>query len=189
VDQGYRERHNEGLAARMRSKAREGWYIGDEATLEAFGAREVVDSIQEPELVVSLLLSRDRMHHSVGWWRNAEYEYCWHLSISSIDRLLYAALQRETNLSNRRVIPTYEEVPRADVRYWAQLIFGENVTKLWNEPGGTDPRLTAAERRRNALIWHLRLFLDPETFEPFVPTGEVYDLTRWLPITPAKVDR
>ena len=39
-------------------------------------------------------------------------------------------------------------------------------------------------------MWHLRLFLDPVTMEPFIPAGEVYHLTRWLPgLTPEKVDR
>lgn len=42
--------------------------------------------------------------------------------------------------------------------------------------------------RPHAVI--LRLFLDPETFQPFIPQGEVYDLTRWIPgLTPEKVDR
>lgn len=32
--------------------------------------------------------------------------------------------------------------------------------------------------------------IDPETFQPFIPTGEVYDLTRWISgLTPEKVDR
>jgi hypothetical protein len=181
---------DQALAARMRSHARTGWYTGDEPSLLAFGAKEIVDSRAEPELVVSLLLSRDKMHHSVGWWRNAEYEYCWHLSISAVERLHYAAMSREVKRTGQRMTPIFEECPREDVRHWSQLIFGAHIDKLWNEPGGTDPRLSAEERRRNALIWHLRLFLDPETFEPFIPTGEVYDLTRWIPgLTPEKVDR
>jgi hypothetical protein len=167
------------IARQMRAKARTGWYVGDTETLEAYGAQRWTTAATTPELTVCLLLSRDKMHHSVGWWRNAEYEYCWHLSLSARDRLAFAA----------RRPSGYEELPQDEVRYWATLIFGEHVDKLWNEPGGTDPRLEPAEKRRNALIWHLRLFLDPETKQPFIPTGEVYHLTRWLPITPDKVDR
>lgn len=81
-------------------------------------------------------------------------------------------------------------MPRVDVDRWSRAIFGEHVDKLWNEPGGTDPRLTASEKRAHSSMWHLRLFLDPETMQPFIPTGEVYDLTRWIPgLTPEKVDR
>lgn len=176
------------IARQMRAKARTGWYIGDMPTLERFGARRDVVAVTTPELLVRLLLSRDKMHHSVGWWRNAEYEFCWHLSLSAVDRSVVTSGQQPTG---------YEELPHDEVRYWARLIFGEHIDKLWNEPGGTDPRLTRTEKRRNALIWHLRLFLEPEILDrrgephvPFVPRGEVYDLVRWIDgLTPEKVDR
>lgn len=178
------------IARRMRAWARRGWYIGDEASLQKYGAREVLPSIAEPEVLISLLLSRDRMHHSVGWWRNAEYEYCWHLSLSAIERGEYYRVERLARLTGRRQKPSFEEMPRADLDLWSRLIFGEHIDKLWNEPGGTDPRLTADERHRRAVLWHLRLFLNPVTMEPFIPKGEVYDLTRWIPgLTPEKVDR
>lgn len=178
------------LAGRMRAKARTGWYTGDEASLQRYGAREIVASLAEPELMISLLLSRDRMHHSVGWWRNADYEYCWHLSISAIERAEWERTRARATLTNRPVKPNFEEVPKQDLDYWAQLIFGEHIDKLWNEPGGTDPRLTPVERHGRHVMWHLRLFLEPLTMEPFIPTGEVYHLTRWIPgLTPEKVDR
>jgi len=174
-----RETPHEEVAEALRAKARTGWYVGDEPSLARHSTMHDVVAATTPELLVRLRLSRDRMHHSVGWWRNAEYEYCWHLSMSAVDRLAWAAERMQT-----------ETLPREEVRHWAALIFGEHVDKLWNEPGGTDPRLTAGERRRNAPIWHLRLFLDPETGEPFIPKGEVYELTRWIPgLTPEKVDR
>ena len=113
------------------------------------------------------------MHHSVGWWRNAEYEYCWHLSISAW---------------SDRAEP--EDIPPAEERYWAHAFFPKHFNKLWHEPGGTDPRLTQPEKMRHRHISHLRLFLHPVTLEPFVPHGEVYELTRWIPgLTPDKVDR
>jgi hypothetical protein len=177
------------IARQLRAKARTGWYLGDMPTLQAYGAKFDVVAATTPELMVRLLLSRDKMHHSVGWWRNVGYEYCWHLSISAADRLAVAAGH----------VAHYEELPRDELRYWSRLIFGEHVNKLWNEPGGTDPRQTRAEQRRNALIWHLRMFLDPDsiderrlpwTGEPFIPPGEVYDLVRWVDgLTPPKVDR
>lgn len=168
------------IARQMRAKARRGWVDGTLATLERFQAKRWVTAITAPELTVCLLLTRDRMHHGSGWWRNAEYEYCWHLSLSARDRLAIAA-QQDTG---------YEDLPRAEVEYWARLVFEENARMLWHEPGGGDPRLTPDEQRTNAAIWHLRLFLDPDTMEPFMPTGEVYTLTRWVDgLTPEKVDR
>jgi hypothetical protein len=164
----------------MRARARRGWYLGDMETLQRFAVREVVRCVTEPELTISLLVSRDKMHHSVGWWRNAEYEYCWHVS-----------------LSTREADQAMAKVPDDEVRYWAHAFFPEDYDKIWTEPGGTDPRLTLEEKRRHATMWHLRVFLEPqlldsrgEPFHPFIPKGEVYDLTRWIDgLTPDKVDR
>lgn len=165
-----------------------GWYTGDLPSLYNYGATEDLPSRTAPhEVWVRLLLTRDRMHHSVGWWRNAEYEYCWHLSISSRPaadaRLALAGLKRPEEVG-------YVSLPQHEETYWGRLFFAEHANKVWHEPGGTDPRLTREEKLRHRHIVHLRLFLDPETLEPFIPAGEVYDLTRWIPgLTPEKVDR
>jgi hypothetical protein len=175
------------IARQMRAKARKGWNVGSAASIEAYGAKRFTVAATTPELVVCLLLTRDRMHHSSGWWRNAEYEYCWHLSLSARDRLAFRAAEAGQQPGSTL---GYEELPRDEVRYWTRLLFREHVDKLWNEPGGGDPRLSLEQAQRNALIWHLRLFLDPDSMEPFIPKGEVYTLTRWIDgLTPEKVDR
>jgi hypothetical protein len=177
------------IARQMRAKVRKGWYLGTAETLERYGARRFATARTTPELSIQLLLSRDKMHHSVGWWRNAEYEYCLHLSISARERVGVLAATAAQDADAFNSIP-YEDMPHEELRYWARLIFGEHVDKLWIEPGGTDPRLTRDEAHTHRAINHLRLFFDPETFEPFIPSGEVYDLTRWVPgLTPEKVDR
>lgn len=170
------------LVRRMTRKAMKGWYVGDARSLTRFAAKADIELT--PELWIRLLFSRDKMHHSSGWWRNAEYEFCWHLSISAWD----AATIEEG------IGPQYtsdpEDVPESQERYWTHAFFPHDFNKVWHEPGGTDPRLTPAEKMKHRHFVHQRLFLDPETFEPFVPTGEVTDLTRWLPgLTPDKVDR
>lgn len=172
------------IAAQMRARARRGWYIGDMETLQRYGAFRDTQGVTEPDLTIRLLLTRDKMHHSVGWWRNADYEYCWHLSMSAKS---FTMLQGGADWQE---LP-YEEIPRNEVRFWSRLVFGDYVNMLWNEPGGTDPRLSREEKQRNALIWHLRLFLDPrQGGRPFIPEGEVYTLTRWVDgLTPPKVDR
>lgn len=166
----------------MSRKAERGWYIGTEESLLQFAQVRDVPCRTNPELTTRLMLSKDRMHHSVGWWRNAEYEYCWHLSMSAWSKLIVGQAPGDTG--------SPEDVPAEEERYWAHAFFPQSFGKLWHEPGGTDPRYSAEEKRWFAHVVHLRLFLDPETFEPFIPTGEVYDLTRWIDgLTPAKVDR
>jgi hypothetical protein len=171
------------------AKITQGWYIGDMETLRLYGFGTEIPSRTNPEEVwVALRFTRDRMHHSVGWWRNAEYEYCYHLSISAREatamRMLRAGIEPPTGAQGFVSIPDDEE------KYWGRLFYREHANKVWHEPGGTDPRYTREEKLRFRHLLHLRLFLDPETFQPFIPTGEVYDLTRWIPgLTPEKVDR
>lgn len=176
------------LVERAYEKIASGWYIGDLRSLHRYGFDTCVPSRTEPdEAWVSIVFSRDRMHHSVGWWRNADYEYCWHLSLALFDgtdaRMALSGLKKWNELREYKV-------PQREENYWGRLFFGEHADKVWHEPGGTDPRLTPAEKLRRANMVHLRLFMDPETFEPFAPEGEVYQLTRWIPgLTPDKVDR
>lgn len=180
------------IARQMRAKARTGWYVGTEESLLFYGARRLVTGVVEPELTLSLTLSRDRMHHSVDWWRNAEYEYCWHLSMAAKALALPCDQEQWSGAD-------WEQVPREEAGFWAAVIFQGVDNLLWFEPGGTDPRLTREEARQYARFWHMRMFLDPEsinervlpwTGQPFIPRGEVYDLTRWIPgLTPPKVDR
>jgi len=177
------------LVGIMRRQALAGWYTGTPETAAAHIARLVVPGVIEPELAVSLSFSRDRMHHAVGWWRNAEYEYCWHLSVAC--KVFEGGGQREW-----ADVP-FEHFPHDELRYWATAFYGKDIDKTWTEPGGTDPRLTSVEKRIHATMWHVRLFLHPEIlnpqgepFHPFIPEGEVYDLTRWIDgLTPEKVDR
>lgn len=162
------------LVKRLFEETKRGWYIGDEDSLYRNRGYTQTPAATEPDLTMTLQITKDRMHHSVGWWRNAEYEYCFHLSIAGW----------ETNGSR----PT--SIPRDEERYWTHAFFPVHFNKVWHEPGGTDPRLTRQEALEKRHIIHQRVFLDPETFEPFVPTGEVYELTRWIPgLTPDKVDR
>lgn len=161
------------LVKQLFRRTNRGWYIGDEKSLLRNRGFRQTPAATEPDLAVTLQVTKDRMHHSVGWWRNAEYEYCWHLSIAA-----WETTARPTSL------------PAEEERYWTHAFFPQHFNKVWHEPGGTDPRLTRQEALEKRHIIHQRVFLDPETFEPFIPTGEVYTLTRWLPgLTPDKVDR
>jgi hypothetical protein len=172
------------MALFMYQKTASGWYVGTEESLEAHGCQRMTDARTNPELKMSLLLSKDRMHHSVGWWRNAEYEYCWHLSMSAVSAHEY---HRYTTFG---LIPATEDIPREEMVYWGRVFFGEHAHKAWYEPGGTDPRLTRTEAHDRSKMHHLRVFLSPLSLRPIIPKGEVYHLTQWIDgLTPEKVDR
>jgi hypothetical protein len=91
-----------------------------------------------------IILMRESGYHSGGWWKNPEYERCWHLSIS------YDDSGRNEVISNKII----------------KEIFGENIKWLWCEGP-----YTKEGKRSN--VWHYRLFCD-EHWTPIKPKGEVY---------------
>jgi hypothetical protein len=77
-----------------------------------------------------VIYSRDTGHHSSGWWKNPDYERCYHLSLS-----FEGGHNRKT------------------AERWCKALFGDNVSKLWIEP----PFSPAGLARE---VWHYRLFCD-----------------------------
>lgn len=164
------------VARQMRAYCRRRPWDGRVLTMAACRAVRQVPAATDPELRTNLLLTLDKGYHASGWWRNAEYDTCWHLSLS-------------WPTPDGRAM-SYLDMPRAEVDFWARLFFGEFARWVWHEPGGADvPGRSMAHRQAHKPINHLRLFLDRHTHRPILPTGEVYELTRWDPDTPAKVDR
>lgn len=97
-----------------------------------------------------LCFTRDVGHHAGGWWKNPDYERCWHLSLSFCD-------------------PETEERAPKDARLtreWLDLFYGDNVRKLWCEP-------PYSPEGRAVDVWHYRLFCN-EAWLPIIPRGEVY---------------
>lgn len=122
------------------------------------------------DLVVSILLTFDKGPHSSGWWRNSEYNQCWHVSIVGIRPPESRLLVNQT--------PKFEEVPQAERRAWCRVIFGdEDVKKAWNEPPAS-----ALDAYRDApassSTWHTRVFVDRDGHS-IIPQGEVYSLVPW----------
>lgn len=97
-----------------------------------------------------LIFTRDAGHHSLGWWKNPDYERCLHLSLSFFDP--------ETGE------PAPYDGRRAEK--WAQLFFGRNLRLVWVEPPYSDEGKTRG-------VHHFRLFCDP-SWAPIKPRGEVY---------------
>ena len=101
-----------------------------------------------------ILFTRDIGHHTGGWWKNPDFERCFHLSVS------YQADGRfiEPDKSRSEVI--------------ARAFFGDDVANCWVE-GPYSPEGKAKQ------VWHYRVFAD-EGWQPIKPRGEVYN-TDWTP--------
>lgn len=102
-----------------------------------------------PKYHLSINLSRDINHHLGGWWKNPQYERCWHLSI---------AVQT----------PDYGIPENHDktTLHILKLIFGKQMKLVWSEPPFSE-----AGKKMN--VWHYRVFCD-EHWQAFKPKGEVY---------------
>jgi len=111
-----------------------------------------------PKYECTIIFTRDINHHHGGWWKNPQYEQCYHLSI---------CFQGPDGVGAKDLKLTLKVL---------DLLFGKDATKVWSEPPYGD------EGKRKD-IWHYRLFCD-KNWEPFVPKGEVYstELTErgWL---------
>ena len=100
--------------------------------------------------------TRDVGMHSGGWWKNPDYERCWHLSMSFFDPWTLASAPRNVKLT----------------RVYLDVFFGENKKLIWTEP----PATVMGQKKST---WHYRLFAD-EHWQPLKPRGEVYT-KRFMP--------
>ena len=108
-----------------------------------------------------LIFSRDTGIHTSGWWKNPDYERCFHLSMSFFVFDFGKA--------------DYGDAPQdhGAARKWCEAIFGTNdCRKLWIEP----PFFDVGKAKD---VYHYRLFCDEE-WQAIKPRGEVYS-KRWTP--------
>lgn len=78
----------------------------------------------------TVLYTKESGYHSGGWWKNPDYERCWHLSIS-----FRSGSEKKT----------LNEI--------LDNLFGEYKNFLWIEP-------PYSEQGKKADVWHYRLFCD-----------------------------
>lgn len=97
-----------------------------------------------------LIFTRDAGMHSGGWWKNPDYERCWHLSLSFHDPITGESAPKNTKLTDE----------------WLDAFYGDDQRYLWAE----SPYSLEGKRRG---VWHYRLFCDP-SWAPILPRGEVY---------------
>lgn len=106
--------------------------------------------LSSPEVGCIVIFTRDVGYHSSGWWKNPDYERCYHLSVS------HATLAGER-------LPRNVVVNRGLV----DRLFDKNQHLLWAEP-------PYSESGKKNDVWHYRLFCD-EAWQPILPRGEVYN--------------
>lgn len=99
---------------------------------------------------ITFIFTRDVGMHSCGWWKNPDYERCYHLSLSFRHPL--------TNIP----VPHVKKV----ANLWVDRFYGDDKNKIWCEP--------PYSREGKILdVWHYRLFCNP-AWEAILPRKEVY---------------
>lgn len=131
----------------MRRAALAGTYAGKVPTPYFMSCRRVI-----PELGVSVCFTRDVGYHTSGWWKNPDYERCFHLSLAFYHPY-----------SNNEPRPRDYAITDRFIRG----LYGDARRMIWCEP-------PYSEKGKREDIWHYRLFCD-EGWQPIKPRGEVYE--------------
>jgi hypothetical protein len=97
-----------------------------------------------------LIFTRDSGMHTCGWFKNPDYERCYHLSVSFRDPATGIPRPFERKLADQ----------------WVQAFYGEDRRLVWTESPKSDVGRTHE-------VWHYRLFCNP-MWRPMKPRGEVY---------------
>jgi hypothetical protein len=132
------------IVATQRAAARQRPYTGHGENLERLGFTIV-------PLKAQCLFTLDTGYHASGWWKNPDYDTCWHLTIS------YHEMERG------------ELLPQDHKTSWriVRAFFEANHKFVWSEPP-----FTADGKKYD--VWHYRLFIDRATGLALFPRGEVY---------------
>lgn len=133
------------LVSMMKSVAEMGVGTGSGMTPYMYACRQ----IDRPSGTV-LMFTRDEGMHSCGWWKNPDYERCYHLTLSFRDPVTFEPAPQNKRLAFR----------------WVKAFFDDDINLLWCEP-------PYSRNGRLLDVWHYRLFCDP-AWEPIKPRGEVY---------------
>lgn len=108
------------------------------------------------DAMVSAIFQMETGYHSSGWWKNPDYDRCFHLSVSFLDP---ETLQ-------------FFPIKKRQAGFVAKKFFPENHNMTWYEG-------PYSQEGKKAGVNHYRLFCDPG-WSPITPRSEVYDKT-WTP--------
>lgn len=95
--------------------------------------------------------TRDAGMHTSGWWKNPDYERCYHLSVSFWD------------LESGESSDHDHKAAAAIIRG----VYGLASAMLWCEP-------PYSESGKRLDVWHYRLFMSADWKAPLIPRKEVY---------------
>jgi hypothetical protein len=115
----------QGALNRVREQANTGLWTGQIETAYFENCRWYIERYE-----CIILFTRDTGYHSSGWWKNPDYERCYHLSLSFQG-------ERKRNITEKIV----------------KGLFGDNQKLLWIEP----PYSKIGKQKE---VWHYRLFCD-----------------------------
>lgn len=106
----------------------------------------------------AFIFTRECGYHSGGWWKNPEYERCYHLSLRNLayDGGFPVSLPFNWKMASK----------------WVKAFFGDDASLTWHEGPHTSTGKIEG-------IHHYRLFCD-QSWRPIKPTGEVYS-KEWTP--------
>lgn len=136
----------ESLKTAMYTHARRGFYDGlnfDDPYFQR--ARRI-----HRETGTLLIFTRDVGMHSSGWFKNPDYDKCWHLSMSFLDLEGGSYRPFEFDLAET----------------WVRCFYGENARYVWEEGNF---------RIDSPNVRHYRVMVNA-AWQPILPRGEVYSL-------------
>lgn len=97
------------------------------------------------------VFTRSKGMHECGWWKNPDFNQCYHLSLSFFDPETMEHRDHDHKLADK----------------WCAAFFGDDRRLVWVEaPHSPHGRLLD--------IRHYRLFMDPHFQTSVKPRGEVY---------------
>ena len=106
----------------------------------------------------AIIFTRESGYNSGGWWKNPDYERCYHLSLRM---LAFVA-------GTPYPLPFNSKMAAR----WVKAFFGDDAKLTWHEGPYTDQGKADGTH-------HYRLFCDP-SWQPIKPRGEVYSKD-WTP--------
>lgn len=145
----------ENVAEWLRQRAM-GWVHDGSQSMMAQTYLNGCTAAYRPDGII-LIFSRECGYHSSGWWKNPDYERCFHLSCSFRDPETGAHIDYD----HKRAIP------------WIELLFGPTKNLIWTEP-------PYSPQGKRSQVWHYRVFYAPDWVAPILPRGEVYSKD-WTP--------
>lgn len=97
-----------------------------------------------------MIFTKDIGHHSCGWFKNPDYEQCYHLSLSFRDVETGSIRTQDQDLA----------------KLWCKMFYQDAIKYLWAEPPTSD-------QGKYFDVWHYRVFCN-QAWEPILPRKEVY---------------